>query len=127
MQRREFLGAAAAAALAAGHATTATAAAAGTRPHERIATEEGWISEAVLAANARFSQSNRSPMVIVRGRAPMADATARGHVVERSAEEAAVRRQRPARLQDFEHLRVATCRKMLHLHAAPYAAARRRS
>lgn len=53
MQRREFLGAAAAAALAAGGATTATAAAAGARPYKRIATEEGWISEAVLAANAR--------------------------------------------------------------------------
>ena len=76
MRRREFLGGTVAAATLAAAGVGGATASAKSRPYRRIATEEGWISEAVLAANARFAEKNRSPMVIVRGRAPMAEACA---------------------------------------------------
>jgi 5-carboxyvanillate decarboxylase len=66
MQRREFLAAAAGAtALTTGSAPAF--AAAGTRTYQRITTEEGWSTEAILAANARLAPSVRTPLLTRSG------------------------------------------------------------
>jgi predicted TIM-barrel fold metal-dependent hydrolase len=61
MQRREFLSAAAGATLAAGTPSGSQAAAA--RTYKRIATEEGWTTEGILAANARLAPTIKVPMM----------------------------------------------------------------
>jgi 5-carboxyvanillate decarboxylase len=70
MQRREFLTVAT--------ATMVGAATAKTRSYKRIATEEGWLSEGVLAANERYAAKNTGIQVMTRSRAPkwMVDAVA---------------------------------------------------
>jgi len=61
MQRREFI------ALAAGAAAAGPALPAAKRSYRRIATEEGWLTEGVLAANARYAAAGGRVQVMTHG------------------------------------------------------------
>lgn len=83
MQRREFMTVAAGAVLGARALADATAADAGPakRSYRRIATEEGWLPEAVLAANARYAAAGGKVQVMTRnGPAPKAMVDAVGDI-----------------------------------------------
>jgi 5-carboxyvanillate decarboxylase len=72
MQRREFLTATAGAA-ALGTAAATVAKAAGARPYKRIATEEGWTTEGILAGNAKLAPTMKTPFILRDGpTAPLA-------------------------------------------------------
>lgn len=83
MQRREFISLAGGAALASGAPGAAIAADAGRprRGYRLIATEEGWLPEAVLAANARYAAAGGAVQVMTRnGPAPKAMVDAVGDI-----------------------------------------------
>lgn len=65
MQRRKFLASTAGVALLGGSAPPVAAATA--RSYRRISTEEGWTTEAILAANARLAPSVRFPVLTRNG------------------------------------------------------------